>query len=185
MLLATENEKIVSMLSLIPARLAGKDSSFLYGLYLYGIGTLPAYRKQGLSKSLIECVKEYAKFLSYDFLMLVPATTDLIPFYEKQGFTTKRPANQSNKREDLFEFLSFSPTTIADYQHLRQNLEQKEGVLSLLEPFSSYALEMVSDYIDISCFQKSLTHQIYFFNHEKLCNSTYFHFPLDDLFYLN
>ena len=102
MLLATENEKIVSMLSLIPARLAEKDSSFLYGFYLYGIGTLPAYRKQGFSKSLIECVKEYARTHSYDFLMLVPATTDLIPFYEKQGFTEDgiRPQFYENPKED-------------------------------------------------------------------------------------
>lgn len=149
MLLATKNERIVSMISLIPAHLAIENGEFCRGFYLYGIGTLPQYRKQGFSNRLMACARELTTDLGYDFLMLVPASKNLVSFYEKQGFTTHFPKEtpQSNCSFTMLQndCSNFSPISIKEYLSLRKNLENCTGVFSLSESFVSRALEMVAE----------------------------------------
>ena len=167
LLLAARKEAVISMLAMIPARLAKGENAFYRGFYLYGIGTLPSFRKQGLSGSLMDLAKTLASSLNYDFLFLVPASESLISFYKKQGFFTAYPT-KSKKPSCYFPGLTGQTTTPSDfatpmatfpnfssltaisleeYLALRSNLEKEAGVFSLLEPFQSYALEMIQEHL--------------------------------------
>lgn len=179
LLLAAKNKSAVSMLAMIPARLAKGRDCFYRGFYLYGIGTFPSFRGQGLSKDLMGWAKSLASSLNYDFLFVVPASESLISFYEKQGFFTASPA-EMEKSSCHFPNLSSQAATIStsrdlapnpldstsltaisleEYLALRTNLENVAGMFSLMEPFRTYALEMIQEHLhfykEISSTQKT------------------------------
>lgn len=233
MILAAASENtIVSMISMIPARLAKSSGGFYRAYYLYGIGTLPPYRKQGLSGLLMDRVKTLASLLGYDLLFLVPASKDLTYFYEKQGFRTMFPAKQTKSPCFSPDSADLIPISLEIYLSLRTSLEAVPGVFSLSEPFRSYALEIVKEQLyfykkprpakkqnealntpDVGlCFYGSkkkpslhfleqtafpaisgqtasqsvlaggLVHQIFALNPVSLPESTYFQFPMDEIF---
>ncbi len=144
-LAAVKEAAVISMLSMIPARLAQGDNYFSRSFYLYGIGTLPSCQNQGLSRLLMDCAKKLARSMGYDFLFLVPATKKLVSFYEKQGFSTKTP--QAASSPSLPDSAEMVPVSLNEYLSLRENLEKTAGVFSLLPPFSSYSLEMLSEHL--------------------------------------
>ena len=159
LLLAEKDETPISMLAMVPARLAKGEHTFYRCFYLYGIGTLPAFRSQGLSGTLMSYAKTLASSLSYDYLFLVPASERLISFYEKQGFQTmpvaedKKPLALSRNLSalnpvsptDSLDSSRFVPIPLTEYLALRANLEHTAGVFSLLEPFHIYALEIIEE----------------------------------------
>lgn len=175
LLLAEKESLPVSMLAMVPARLAKEENTFYRCHYLYGIGTLPAFRRQGLSGTLMHCAKSLASSLNCDFLFLFPASESLVSFYEKQGFETKIPEKEAYPPELFSAPSSHSPVSLAEssgssglipisaeeYLALRANLENTPGVFSLLEPFHTYALNMIEEHLyfykDIPADTPSLT----------------------------
>lgn len=159
LLLAEKDGIPISMLAMVPARLAKSENTFYRCFYLYGIGTLPAFRNQGLSGTLMNYAKELASSLSYDYLFLVPASERLISFYEKQDFQTMPVAKDNNSPALSRNFSAqtpvspttsldasrFVPISLTEYLALRANLENTSGVFSLLEPFNAYAVEIIGE----------------------------------------
>lgn len=163
LLLAEKDEMPVSMLAMVPARLAKGAHTFYRCFYLYGIGTLPAFRNQGLSGALMNRAKSLASSLSYDYLFLVPASERLVSFYEKQGFLTMSAVDDGNSPASTWKLSgsisglipsssanfpassSFVSISLTEYLALRANLEHTAGVFSLLEPFNIYALEIIEE----------------------------------------
>lgn len=213
------------MLAMVPARLAKEKHAFYRCFYLYGIGTLPAFRNRGLSGTLMNYAKTLASSLSYDYLFLVPASERLISFYENQGFQTM-PVTEDKNPPALSRNLSappsvspttsldssrFVPISLTEYLALRANLENTSGVFSLLEPFHSYALEMIREqlhfYKDMQaqrglCFYDNkkepfcrpleqtepsspmfggLLHQVFPLRSHPMPDNTYFQFPMDEI----
>ena len=202
LLLAEKNKSVISMLAMIPARLAKGQNRFYRGFYLYGISTFPSFRGQGLSSGLMDLAKKLASSLNYDFLFLVPASESLISFYEKQGFFTASPAEMKKPAcpfPNLFSQTAITPTShdlaanpfdpasltaisLEEYLALRTNLENVTGVFSLMEPFRTYALEMFLEQTGPSfTLPDSLTHQIFPLHDLTLPSSTYFQFPMDEI----
>ena len=178
LLLAEKSKSVISMLAMVPARLAKGCNLFYRGFYLYGIGTFPSFRGQGLSSGLMDLAKKLASSLNYDFLFLVPASESLISFYEKQGFLTVFPA-ESKRPACYFPDSAISPE---EYLALRPNLEKEAGVFSLLEPFRTYALEIfLEQTVSSFTLPGSLTHQIFPLHDLTLHSSTYFQFPMDEI----
>lgn len=157
LLLAENRTSVLSMLAMIPARLAKRDGGFFRGFYLYGIGTLPSFRRQGLSGALIRHAEILAASLDCAFLFLVPASTDLIAFYEKQGFLTVSPIQTEPSACPFPPFArqkaasAASPDLAAisfrEYLALRADMEKLPGVFSLTEPFRTYALEILREHL--------------------------------------
>jgi GNAT superfamily N-acetyltransferase len=76
-----ENERAVSMLTLMPAFLhesSGRKKVF----YIYAVSTLPSYRGKGISSLLLQ----HANRITDGMTILVPATESLFNFYERNGY---------------------------------------------------------------------------------------------------
>ena len=151
LLLAEKNKSVISMLAMVPACLAKGKNRFHRGFYLYGIGTFPSFRGQGLSSDLMDLAKKLASSLNYDFLFLVPASESLISFYEKQGFFTVAPAATPLDTSGLTtvspDFSGLTAISLEEYLVLRTNLENETGVFFLLEPFRTYSLTMIQEHL--------------------------------------
>ncbi|MBQ7661162.1 MAG: GNAT family N-acetyltransferase [Clostridia bacterium] len=65
-----------------------RDEKIYRGDYIFALCVRPAARGRGIATSLLRFAKDGAK----DFLLLVPASADLIGFYTARGFTVRLPA---------------------------------------------------------------------------------------------
>ncbi len=83
-----EDGDMVAMLFMSPydAMISGKR---VHGCYLHSLATLFDYRGRGIMTSLIEEAVLYGRASGYEAFFLIPGEEDLIPFYEKRGFTEK------------------------------------------------------------------------------------------------
>ena len=61
-------------------------SSGMKAKYLYGVGTFPEYRGQGIAGKIINAIIEDAKSRGSDLCMLVPQKPSLYDFYSRFGF---------------------------------------------------------------------------------------------------
>ena len=75
------DEGIVGEAHMLPCSAKGKDC-----LYIYGVCISPAHRMQGLGTRMLEFMKKEAKKRNAA-LLLCPQSEDVIPFYEKAGFS--------------------------------------------------------------------------------------------------
>lgn len=72
-----DNDVIAAMLYMIPYR---------HGVYLYALGTLPEYRKQGIMSALINKACDICKNIGAKGVFLVPSDITMNKYYEKFGF---------------------------------------------------------------------------------------------------
>lgn len=72
-----DNNVIAAMLYMIP---------YKHGVYLYALGTLPEYRKQGIMSKLIVKACDIQKKIGTTGIFLVPSDITMDKFYEKFGF---------------------------------------------------------------------------------------------------
>ncbi len=141
-------ESVVSILNLLPAQIvtkAGvKDAS-----YIYGVATLPEFRKRGYSSDLIKQAID-AEGEKGNLVFLVPAQQQLQLFYEKLGFSLcakaqiitvdeKEIMSQADKLKTVPQIGSFSPES---YQRLREKAFFKEGFFTGKQQMTSYALKL-------------------------------------------
>lgn len=90
---ATENQKVVSMLYLLPASVNGVKTC-----YLYGAATEENYRNQGIMRNLIDFSLETS---DYDMCVLLPAKESLYNFYTKLGFENLSCNTAKLSRQDV------------------------------------------------------------------------------------
>lgn len=83
MLLEDQCHKVISMLTVIPANITGKQGKFAY---IYAVGTDPDYRGRGMAAKLMQEVECYLKKHGYQAAMLFPAENGLYAFYERLGY---------------------------------------------------------------------------------------------------
>ena len=57
-------------------------------IYIYGVGTKPAYRGKGYVKKIFDYINQYYKEKGVLFLYLVPSSASLFHMYEKFGYQT-------------------------------------------------------------------------------------------------
>lgn len=81
-----EDDKVVSMLSILPAKIRQKNGLKTFW-YIYGVATAVEYRSRGYAGNLIHYVFELAKQKNA-VVGLVPASESLYGYYEKMGFQT-------------------------------------------------------------------------------------------------
>lgn len=88
-----DNDNIASMLYLIECN---------YGLYIYAASTLKDYKKRGYMTKLLDYCKN-----EFNEICLIPATENLIKFYQDRGFNESYPANnlKFNQIDDINEYL--------------------------------------------------------------------------------
>lgn len=88
-----DNDNIASMLYLIECN---------YGLYIYAASTLKDYKKRGYMTKLLDYCKN-----EFNEICLIPATENLIKFYQDRGFNESYPANKLkfNQIDDINEYL--------------------------------------------------------------------------------
>ena len=75
------DEGIVGEAHMLPCAADNKDC-----LYIYGVCISPAHRMQGLGTRMLEFMKKEAEKRNAA-LLLCPQSEDVIPFYEKSGFS--------------------------------------------------------------------------------------------------
>lgn len=80
-----EGARVAAALSLLPCSL-GDGTHTQRGYYIYGVGTLPEFRKRGLSTQLMRETLQLLAKKGADFAVLMPAQKSLFSFYQKQGF---------------------------------------------------------------------------------------------------
>ncbi len=62
------------------------DSEIKTGQYLYAAATRPDFQGQGIMTKLIAASNKYAETKRYTYSVLIPASHNLMKFYEKRGF---------------------------------------------------------------------------------------------------
>lgn len=147
---AAEQERVVSMMTLLPVTMRTEQGSFR-GRYVYAVATDPQHRGRGLMTALEAYAARTVQAQGDAFLTLVPASMPLFGMYRKIGYhlfsslsyqklesgkragkalpTTVKPLDDAAFLEQRSRFLSqFSPSvsfapTVQDYflQELRFN----------------------------------------------------------------
>ena len=90
---AKDNDKVVAMLYLLPTSVDGKK-----GCYLYGVATIPEYRKIGIAKNLIDFALTDS---DAEFCVTLPASESLYNYYEKVGFKVLKTNCAEISRDEL------------------------------------------------------------------------------------
>ena len=85
-LILLQDEKIASMLTMLPVRLLASDLRCYNSTMLYAIATDPDYQHQGFATRLLEYAHHYLQGKNNLFTLLVPTNKQLFDFYGKQGY---------------------------------------------------------------------------------------------------
>ncbi len=85
-LLMLLNEKIVSMLTIIPVEVVTADGRTFPSAMLYAVATHPEYRGRGFASRLMDFCDRYLKQNRMEMSVIVPAEERLFDFYGKQGY---------------------------------------------------------------------------------------------------
>lgn len=84
--LVVDEGVIVSMLTMMPLKLALPAGRKLDCVMLYAVATHPNYRKRGFANLLTSFTNRYLQKLGIALSLLVPAKEELFAFYYKQGY---------------------------------------------------------------------------------------------------
>lgn len=84
-LLYMEDGKVAASLQMLPYRFSFCGSEIPV-LYLAGVSTLPAYRRRGYTRQLLQRSIEEAARRDVPLMLLIPQEEWLLGFYEKYGF---------------------------------------------------------------------------------------------------
>lgn len=82
---AQKDGRVAAMLFLIPMQAVFRDKA-LPAYYIYGVGTHPDFRGQGLSTQLLEFTHGQLKREGCALSVLVPASQSLFEFYRNRGY---------------------------------------------------------------------------------------------------
>lgn len=108
--------------------------------YIYGVATLGAYRKRGIST----CLLEYAQQLAAEenaVCTLAPATRELIEFYKKRGYTESFCVRYAQWNTEAGETeIAVLPINAAEYKLLRDRRFARDGYFAWDTDIIGYAL---------------------------------------------
>ena len=121
-LILWEGGQLLAMAGLLDVTLTGLDGRAVRGAYLYGVGTHPEHRGEGLSIRLLEYADHYLQGRRA-CLLTVPADEGLHRFYERFGFSEYFPLLEGGvipraPREGEISL----PVDAAGYDKLREHL---------------------------------------------------------------
>lgn len=131
-----EQERMLSMLHLLPFR-----SELGRTGYLYGVATAADCRRRGLASRLLREAIARARAEGFDALILIPADDDLRRFYERFGFRGACPVRFS--LPDDFDFGSGSPERdLAAILPLREGIREPASLCCTREMQAPAAAEI-------------------------------------------
>lgn len=150
-----KNEKAVGMLTMLPTSLVMQnDVKRIY--YIYAVATLPEFQRQGIASILLRFAKDIAD-KDQAILCLVPATSQLFSYYEKQGFKTcfylkrlefdenwiRSKHNETCKactRDYLYKHMVLDYIDSKTYKNLRDQTFHNQGYIKWSTEAVHYAL---------------------------------------------
>ena len=88
MLLLLEDNKLASMLALLPHALVLPNGETASAYYVYALATDPAVRSKGYGRQLLHYVDFHLAARGADCVTVVPAEPSLFKFFATAGFTT-------------------------------------------------------------------------------------------------
>ncbi len=145
MLVATANDDLAGMLSMLPITLV-THSETLSARYVFAVATFKQFRGQGISSQLLEAAHTHMQEAGMAASILVPASPSLFDFYGKRGYETAFyldsltlfPQELSVAPPDT----SISPCSTLDYLRLR---DQAFSSSSLYVRWDQDALAFMAD----------------------------------------
>lgn len=122
--------RIISMLTMIPVDMIGKDGDKCRASMLYAIATHPDFQKRGYADQLIEFSNRYLLSNQVETTLLVPAGEELFRFYEKRGYANAFYVREAVLKIDEIAMLAGSDSSIfriipagpAKYNQIRKRL---------------------------------------------------------------
>lgn len=149
------DEKVVSMLSLLPAEII-ENKEKCPVRYIYAVATLPEYQRKGYSSALLSYAQNWLKNRG-EFGILVPAKEELFSFYKKRGFIREVNIEEivlkiesSEETNSSFvaaagfweeEELKLQEISAKEYKKFRDLYFYREGYLCWGEKQISYAVK--------------------------------------------
>lgn len=131
-----EDGRLISALMGVPYRFGGKADdayddaagTYLSGLYLCGLSTVPDMRGMGVMTELIHEINDRAEKTGFAFTFLIPASDGLVEYYADRGYISSsfiveenyvnvhdfRKEYLNNKKSDEYDFDSVSVKLITD-----------------------------------------------------------------------
>ncbi|MBR4880150.1 MAG: GNAT family N-acetyltransferase [Clostridia bacterium] len=123
-----ENGTIIAALQMIPVKLTDGEKTYTSS-YLYGVGTLPEYRSQGIMGKVIEYSFEEDKKNGTDYSILIVQEDSLLDYYSRFGF--EKYFSVSKKVFDTDEnIINFRPVERKDFAAINKVYEDNcAGIL--------------------------------------------------------
>lgn len=109
-----KEDRTVAMCFALPCKVGERNAK-----YIFAVTTAKEFRGKGYASELIEKIKAEDDSL----LILRPVNEDLIPFYEKLGFTTFTATNKSNEH-------SLEP--LGEYEQLANENKEENGTFTAM-----------------------------------------------------
>ena len=114
-----ENNEVVSMLFALPIDLI-MQGEIISASYVYAVGTLPQFRRRGLSGLLLDHMHNWLKEKGVQASVLVPASKELFMFYEVRGYQTAFHIDIKKETfRDYSNIISLKKSTLCEQQELR------------------------------------------------------------------
>lgn len=115
------------------------DNKIYKGLYLYGLSTLPEYRKQGRMSEILKQIDKFAENEGYDFTFLATNNCEAKRLYTKNGYMKQKIIPKS--RDFLKSCAFFEKCSIEEYiENTKPSLhplnEMRKSVIKALSGFS-------------------------------------------------
>ncbi len=80
------DQEIVSMLTMLPIKIASSTQHIFNSTMLYAIATHPKYQNRGIATQLMDFTNRYLKENEKTYSVLVPSDKQLFDFYRQQGY---------------------------------------------------------------------------------------------------
>lgn len=162
-IVATEDNRIVSSLSLFPVEAVIKEgNNVVKGSYMYGVCTDPQYRNRGLSSDIIQYIIDNPAD-DEEFIITRPASDHLFSYYIKRGFNkilhshalgVNTDSAMERKFLNLSELVSLTGEILYKYReeflstssvdYIRWSVEMLDYILSDIRSNNGIALNMPS-----------------------------------------
>lgn len=158
------DEKIVSALYLIGAKLNGKKAH-----YIFGVATLPEYQGRGIMGNLMEYALNDAKQNGDVYSLLFPASESLYDFYAKFGYKVKCTAKsriftrkelekaeiaENNKDNILLQNNDFTEFASQYYKIYGIKTVRDKNCFALIEESDNQADVFYSSYADFDSLKR-------------------------------
>ena len=101
-LILEKDNKPAAMVQMIPITLSNGENA-IQATYIYGAGTMPEFRKQGLMAALLTKSFEEDKRRQHGYSVLIPANEPLFAFYKKFSYEPVFSLSQYNLNTDMLK----------------------------------------------------------------------------------